>query len=362
MVVGNRNVFSMGSESLVKIWNLDTFISANSMSLCDYYNKDGGLILTHDRRVPPSLRNLPIFVRKAAYDAIIPPEAPSVKYVGEAKPKISPVLVVNAKLTDDKNLIQKATEAYGLPIIKIATQALDGVEEILTAEKMTKKTLAQAQEIVEETFKFDKSSISGCVVALQKIDSYTYNHSFGVYLLFSQALEDFKGYIDKPVFYDVFKSLNNNVNFNTPSIKKYATAALLHDFGKRNIPKEILRKNAKLTDKEYDIIKYHPKIAVKEMYELGFDDVTFLEIVGNHHRDYLTFPKKGQSPLAQICNILDIYEACRSKRPYKDLLSYNETQNILLSEKQEKHVIGWDPFLFVTLLKTTLPKFEKKRI
>ena len=227
---------------------------------------------------------------------------------------------------------------------------------------MDKATFDKARDIVEETHKFDKTTLSGCINALRTVDSYTYNHSFGVYLLFSQALDDFKAHMNKPVFYDVFKSLNNNVNFNLASIKKYATAALLHDYGKRSIPKEIIMKNAKLTESEFSIMEYHPKIAVKDLYNLGVDDGVFLEIIGNHHRDYLTFPKKGQSPLAQIANIIDIYEATRSKRSYKSKQSYHQTQAILLDEKQKKTQNSWDSFLFVTLMKETFPKFEERRI
>lgn len=358
----NKNHLSMDPDSLIKVQNVDLFVSATLISLCDFYNGDGGIILMSARSVPSSVRNRPVFVKKAAYDAIVPSETSTLEVMGEVKPKDPPVSGIVPKVMTDAEVHKKAEETYGQPVVKITNQALDGVEELLATEKMTKKTLRQAEEIVEETFKHDKGPILGCVTALQKVDAYTYAHSFGVYLLFSQALEDFKALSDKPAFYDVFKNLNAKVNFNTASIKKYATAALLHDFGKRKIPSEILMKNAKLTDEEYAVVKHHPSLAIKEMCDLGFDDMTFLEIIGNHHREYLTFPQNGQGPLAQICNIVDIYEACQAKRPYKEPMSYNMVQNILLSEKQKKHVVGWDSFLFVTLLKTTLPKFEEKRI
>ena len=103
-------------------------------------------------------------------------------------------------------------------------------------------------------------------------------------------------------------------------------------------------------------------MAVKEFYDMGIDDSVFLEIVGNHHRNYLTFPKKGQSALAQICNIVDIYEACRSKRSYKEKQSFGETQVVLLDEQKNFGNNGWDSFIFINLMKETLPKFDQKRL
>lgn len=362
----SRGIYNLDADSLMRVFNISVFTTEDASTVCEFFNREGGLILGKGRRVPDSIRQIPIYVKKSVYEQYITIPSDRVVITGDYKNKRDAEDRAKesrvSKQIQDKEVIEKVEKTFGQKAMKLASQAVDGVEEIMSTEKMTRRTLNQAQDLVEETFKFDRTALAGCINALRTVDAYTYNHSFGVYLLFSQALEDFKGHMDKPVFYDVFKSLNNNVNFNSTSIKKYATAALLHDYGKRSIPHEILKKKSRLTDNEFDIVKYHPRIAVKELYDLGVQDVVFLEIIGNHHRDYLAFPKKGQSPLAQICNILDIYEACRSRRSYKNQQSYNETQGILLDEKQLQHQNSWDPFLFVTLMKETLPKFEQRRI
>ncbi len=357
----DKNLFSLDANSLVEIDSYLDFVNANNVTLCSFYNKEGGLILTSDRRVPDVLKKQKIYVTKASVQAICPHKLPKVEVTSVEKPSFSSEIKEHYKLFQSMEKIEEAEKEFGQTTVKTVAQSLDQVTEVFTSEAMSKKKYAQAEEIVEETYKLDKTSLSGCLNKLRNVDDYTYNHSFGVYLLFSHALETFKKHMSRPIFFDVFKSINNSVNFNSASLKKYATAALLHDFGKRNIPTNILTKRANLTDREKDIVKYHPRIAVKELHEAGMTDPIFLEIIGNHHREYLTFPQRGQSPLAQICNIVDIYEACRSKRIYKEPHTWTETQQILLSENSLPGIAKWDSFIFVTLLRETFPEVEAER-
>lgn len=355
------NIFQLDAEQLVPVENINLFINANQMSLCNFYNKDGGLVLTSDRRIPEILKQKTLYVSRAAYEAILPKTDRPV--IIEKRPSsFSEKIKENYKFIQDEKTVEKAEKQFGQKTVQTVAESLDRVEEVFNAPKMGKKEFSRVTELVNETYSMDRLDLSGCINALRNVDDYTYNHSFGVYLLFSEALEEFKKFKDRPIFYDVFKTLNNNVNFNMDSLKKYATAALLHDYGKRSIPSKILGKDSKLTNQEMDIVRYHPKLGVKAFQEMGVTDSLFLEIVGNHHRDYLTFPRTGQSPLAQICNILDIYEACRSKRIYKDPQTFNETQNILLSEVQNPNSPKWDSFIFVTILKEVLPRFESRRL
>ena len=56
-----------------------------------------------------------------------------------------------------------------------------------------------------------------------------------------------------------------------------------------------------------------------------------------------------------ICNIIDIYDACRSERCYKNSLSYETTLTILNKEYKK---YNWNKFIYNIILKDTLPKFE----
>jgi HD-GYP domain-containing protein (c-di-GMP phosphodiesterase class II) len=104
-------------------------------------------------------------------------------------------------------------------------------------------------------------------------------------------------------------------------------------------------------------MKTHSLQGVKGLVKAGIKDNDILQITGNHHSRYLSFNKQyGQGVLALICNIIDIYDACRSIRCYKEAFTYGETLHILTMEKKENN---WDGYVFNILLKQTLEKFEQ---
>lgn len=59
-------------------------------------------------------------------------------------------------------------------------------------------------------------------------------------------------------------------------------AAMLHDIGKRAIPKQILRKSTRLTDEEYKLIRKHAEIGSYILQVYGFPDA-ICDAVRDHH-------------------------------------------------------------------------------
>jgi len=98
--------------------------------------------------------------------------------------------------------------------------------------------------------------------------------------------------------------------------------ALLHDIGKMGVPDHILLKPDKLTDEEWVVMRRHPTFA----FEL-LSPITYLhpaiDIPYCHHEkwDGSGYPRglKGeQIPLAaRIFAIIDVWDALRSDRPYR---------------------------------------------
>ncbi|SHF18239.1 PAS domain S-box-containing protein, partial [Marinitoga hydrogenitolerans DSM 16785] len=111
--------------------------------------------------------------------------------------------------------------------------------------------------------------------------------------------------------------------------------APLHDIGKIFIPLEILNKKSRLTDEEYEVIKKHTIYAKKLLGEDRYFN-TALKIALYHHEKYngggYPFNLSGDEiPIeAQIVSIVDIYDALRSKRPYKNALTHEVTMKIIL--------------------------------
>lgn len=154
---------------------------------------------------------------------------------------------------------------------------------------------------------------------------------------------------------------------NPTTINHIYQATPLHDIGKIGIPDSILKKEGKLTDKEMNIMKTHPKIGYdilensKEIdSESSFYQVA-LNIVYAHHEkwDGSGYPRglKGDNiPLeARIVALCDVYDALTSKRCYKDAYDFKKAKRILLQESG----YHFDPILITSFLNV---EYEFKKI
>lgn len=125
-------------------------------------------------------------------------------------------------------------------------------------------------------------------------------------------------------------------------------AAPMHDLGKIAVKDEILCKNGRFTDEEYEIMKTHAAEGARIVHEIlkGTDDVRFHVIAENvahyHHErwDGSGYPEglKGeQIPIeARIMAIADVYDALVSKRVYKEKMSFEQADSII-TEGMGKH-------------------------
>ncbi|MBF6058170.1 MULTISPECIES: HD domain-containing phosphohydrolase [Thiomicrorhabdus] len=119
-------------------------------------------------------------------------------------------------------------------------------------------------------------------------------------------------------------------------------AAPLHDIGKITTPDHILLKPGKLTDEEFDIMKQHAQsgadilaAAAREMGSYGgFLDVA-QEIALTHHEKWAGngYPRGlagDDIPLSgRLMAIVDVYDALRSERPYKQPFSHEKSMAII---------------------------------
>jgi len=104
-------------------------------------------------------------------------------------------------------------------------------------------------------------------------------------------------------------------------------AAILHDLGKVGIGEEVLRKKAKLSKEEYELIRKHPQIGADILKPVKFLRDIIPHIQYHHERwDGKGYPSglKGEEiPLgARIISLVDNYQSLTSNRPYRK--SYSE--------------------------------------
>lgn len=114
-------------------------------------------------------------------------------------------------------------------------------------------------------------------------------------------------------------------------------AALLHDYGKIGVPDAILKKNGRLTDLEYEIVKTHCYKTRDILDQVNFEGIyrQVPEIAGAHHEkiDGTGYPKglKGKDiPLgAKIIAVADFFEAVTSLRHYREPMLVEEAFRLL---------------------------------
>ncbi|MEM9187309.1 MAG: HD domain-containing phosphohydrolase [Planctomycetota bacterium] len=125
-------------------------------------------------------------------------------------------------------------------------------------------------------------------------------------------------------------------------VDNLALASSLHDIGKVGVPDSVLLKPGRLDADEREVIETHAEIGgdcLQALGErLGEDDFLQLakEIAYGHHErwdgDGYPFKVAGELiPLsARIVAVADVYDALRSKRPYKDGMPHEQARAILL--------------------------------
>jgi PAS domain S-box-containing protein len=128
-------------------------------------------------------------------------------------------------------------------------------------------------------------------------------------------------------------------------VEDLCLSSVLHDVGKVGIEDAVLLKPGKLDAQEYEKIKQHARLGGEALKAVDqqIKRESFLsigkEVAFYHHErwDGTGYPsgRKGeQIPLsARIVALADVYDALTSKRSYKEALTHEEAEKIILGEK-----------------------------
>jgi len=134
-------------------------------------------------------------------------------------------------------------------------------------------------------------------------------------------------------------ALGRHLGLDEDSIIALRRGGYLHDLGKIAVPDEILKKGSNLTPEEWMVMKRHPLTGeniCKPLKSLRL----VLPIIRFHHEhsDGTGYPDglhKDQIPLLpRILQIVDVYDALRTARPYKPARSHEQAALTMRVEAQ----------------------------
>src|SRR3982074_3570384 len=131
--------------------------------------------------------------------------------------------------------------------------------------------------------------------------------------------------------------LGRHLGLDQDSIIALRRAGYLHDLGKIAVPDEILKKGSNLSAEEWEIMKLNPVTGeniCKPLKSLRL----VLPIIRHHHEhsDGSGYPDALSKPeipvLPRILQVVDVYDALRTARPYKAPLSHEQAAQTMREE------------------------------
>lgn len=148
------------------------------------------------------------------------------------------------------------------------------------------------------------------------------------------------------------KSMALFVGWDSGRAEGLFAVAPMHDVGKIGVPDAVLGKQGPLTDEEWEAIKQHPLLGASLLSGSASPLLEMAkEVALTHHErwDGSGYPcglNGPQIPITgRIVMLCDLYDALRSKRPYKLAFPHAKTVDIMLNGNERTKPTHFDPTL-----------------
>jgi HD-GYP domain-containing protein (c-di-GMP phosphodiesterase class II) len=214
----------------------------------------------------------------------------------------------------DHGMMARKTYAHALVSVK------EVAEKINSERKAGVRKLKRIAQNMVDILSEDESVMLG-ISTIRDYDDYTYTHSVNVAIL--------------------SLCLGKRIGLSRVLLSHLAICGLLHDLGKLNVPKQILNKPGKLTEREFDEIKKHPIKSVSQIVKMNAPEDLKAKILlppFEHHLKYdlSGYPqvrnKRSVSLFGRIITITDVFDALTSPRVYRpEAMSPNLALEIMLA-------------------------------
>ncbi|MBI4655059.1 MAG: HD domain-containing protein [Nitrospirae bacterium] len=217
---------------------------------------------------------------------------------------------------------------------KIYYNAVSYTKEIMNQIKSEKKIdIKKAKRIVESMVDLilQQEELLIGMTAIKDYDGYTFYHSVNVSIL--------------------SVALGHKLGLNKKALTELGVVALFHDFGKMEIPQEILNKPTKLTEDDWGMMERHPFWGVRAILKFkGLNEISVRAaiVAFEHHLNYdLSGYPSVSIPMeldfySRIVTLADRYDAMTSTRVYARIALPPDKALSFMIEKAGKH---YDPLL-----------------
>lgn len=233
----------------------------------------------------------------------------------------------------------KSSEKYAVRVFMMGIKHLKDIFELLKREETV--PVNTTRRLIQSMFNHlvDNEPFMHGLTNIKNYDEYTLNHSVNVCLL---AL-----------------AIGRRLGLEKRELVDLGLGAFFHDFGKTEIPLEILSKPAKLDEREREIVERHPHRGAEKLVHLKkFSHLPLgaINVAMEHHvkEDMTGYPryqkKKNVNLYSKIVKTCDFFDALTTKRPYRSKVF---TRDEVLKMMLEQSGVEFNPILmkiFVNLM------------
>ena len=238
--------------------------------------------------------------------------------------------------------IKNNPETYLIPVVLITAlcdkqDRIEGIkagaDDFLTRPVDRTELLARVRSLLTLKHRTDELERTESVLfslarSIEGKDPYTHGHC--------ERLSDYSA------------RLGEHLGLAEDEITALRRAGAVHDIGKVAVPDAILLKPSRLTEEEWKLIKEHPIVGERICAPLKSFRLV-LPIIRHHHEklDGTGYPDglRGEAiPItARVLQIVDVYDALTTERPYKKAFTIVDALQIM---KEEVAKGWWDPRIF----------------